>query len=123
MVKKLIILFIAILLGIFIIFCIIHRNDGNSKLTSGGPYTHTYTCEGFIVDISDDREIITVKLNETDVENFSFASDHMHLDCSNANHLDDVNAGDTIKFSFFLWNVEDTNIKIHDVYLTDEGSR
>lgn len=117
MVKRLAILFCSVLMVICIACCVIYRKKADDELTSGGPYSHTYNCKGLIVDISDDTKVITVKLNRMDVENFSFISDNMYLDYSRANHLDDISIGDPIKFSFFLWNVENTTIQVQDIYI------
>lgn len=123
MVKRLAILIIVVSFTIGIIYYALDRNNANSELISGGTATHMYQGEGVIVEISDDTEVITVELKTMESKEFSFDSDNVYLDYSKVQHMDKVNVGDTIRFYFFKWHVENANIKVQYIYLNPWTSR
>ena len=116
MAKRLILLFITVsFIVIGMVFYIFH-NKANHKLVSGGSATHMYHSEGLITELSNDPEIITVELKTIEGNGFSFDSDTVYLNYSHVQHIDNIDVNDTIKFYFFKWDVENTNIKVQYVY-------
>lgn len=107
------VIFVALGVSIYIL----HLKWSRDQLVSGGPGTHMYQSTGIIIDVSDEDQIITVELDPIESEYSSVLSNVMQLDCSKAQHKDDVQIGDMIIFYYFKWDVENTTTKVQYVYL------
>lgn len=113
--KKMFIIMLIIILCVIFYVSYIKKND--KELISGGTNTHMYHCEGIISEKSDKFRVITVDLDPVKLQNQLFNSSKVQLDYSKAQHIDEVNVGDTIIFYFFKWDIKNTNIKVQNIYL------
>jgi hypothetical protein len=106
----------VVIIIILFVFAFFNRNSSSGELTSGGKYSHMYRAEAEIIDISEDSETLTVELIS---EEEFIDTDTLILDYSDAYRMDEVKVGDTIFFYYFIWEVEDNNVKAEEIFVKE----
>lgn len=117
MVKRYAFIICAVVIIIIVfVFAFFNRNSSSSEWTSGGKYSHMYRAEAEIIDISEDSETLTVELIS---EEEFIDTDTLILDYSYADRMDEIKVGDTIFFYYFIWEVEDNNVKAEEIFVKE----